>query len=105
MKLRDFMMGVVTGLAAAIIIKEVSEKVSPYKSANDVLNDIKAEFKKESPIDGSWVFMKTENYTNGFMNVPVYRGGISRMKDGEMETFEFAADARTGAVVELNKVN
>lgn len=105
MKLRDFMLGVVTGLAAAIIIKEVSETVSPYKSATDVLNDIKAEFKKESPIDGSWIFMKTENYKNGFIEAPVYRGGISRMKDGQMETFEFAADARTGAVVELNKVN
>lgn len=105
MKLRDFMVGVVTGLAAAIIIKELSEKVSPYKSANEVLNSIKAEFKKESPIDGSWVFMKTENYKNGFIDVPVYRGGISRMNNGEMESFEFAADARTGAVVELNKVN
>ncbi|MEK4230376.1 hypothetical protein [Solibacillus sp. FSL H8-0538] len=104
MKLKDFMLGVVTGLAAAVVIKEVSERVSPYLSANDVLNNIKAEFKKQSPIDGSWIYMKTENFKNGFMEVPVYRGGISRMSDGEMETFEFAADARSGSVLELVKV-
>lgn len=104
MKLRDFMLGVVTGLAAAVIIKEVTEKVSPYKSANEILEDIKADFKKDSPIDGSWIYMKTENFSNGFTEVPVYRGGISRLKDGEMETYEFAADARTGAVVDLQLV-
>ncbi|MGM9951597.1 MAG: hypothetical protein ACI33P_15790 [Lysinibacillus sp.] len=105
MKLRDFMLGVVTGLAAAVIIKEVTETVSPYKSANEILENIKADFKKDSPIDGSWIYMKTENFSNGFTEVPVYRGGISRLKDGEMETYEFAADARTGALVDLQLVN
>ena len=101
MKLRDFVLGVVTGLAAAIIIKEVTEQVSPYKSPNDILEDIKNEFRKDSPIDGSWIYMKTDNFSNGFTKTPVYRGGISRMKDGELERYEFAADARTGAVVDL----
>lgn len=105
MKLRDFMLGVVTGLAAAVIIKEVTEKVSPYKSANEILENIKADFKKDSPIDGSWIYMKIENFSNGFTEVPVYRGGISRLKNGEMETYEFAADARTGAVVDLQLVS
>ncbi len=105
MKLRDFMLGVVTGLAAAVIIKEVTEKVSPYKSANEVLENIKADFKKDSPIDGSWIYMKIENFSNGFTEVPVYRGGISRLKNGEMETYEFAADARTGALVDLQLVS
>ncbi|WP_413363161.1 hypothetical protein [Lysinibacillus sp. 3P01SB] len=105
MKLRDFMLGVVTGLAAAVIIKEVTEKVSPYKSANEILENIKADFKKDSPIDGSWIYMKIENFSNGFTEVPVYRGGISRLNNGEMETYEFAADARTGAVVDLQLVS
>ena len=92
-------------MAAAIIIREVSHKVAPYKSANDVLNDIKAAFKQEGPIDGSWIYMKSENFNTGLMEVPVYRGGISRIADGDLETFEFAADARTGAIMELNKVS
>ena len=48
--------------------------------------------------------MKTEDFTNGIMTTPVYRGGISRMNEGEMQTFEFAADARSGVVVELTEV-
>lgn len=104
MKLQDFLIGVATGIAAAYVIKEVSNKVAPYKSANDVLSDIKAAFKEEGPIDGSWIYMKSENFNTGIMDVPVYRGGISRVKDDELETFEFAADARTGAIMELNKV-
>ena len=104
MKLRDFLIGVVTGLAAALIIKQASEKISPYMPANLVLENIKKEFKKESPIDGSWIFMKTEPFKNGIIELPVYRGGISRMVDGEMETYEFAADATSGVVVELKLV-
>ena len=104
MKLRDFLIGVATGLAAAVIIKEASEKVSPFVPAGQVLENIKREFKKDSPIDGSWIFMKTEDFTNGIITFPVYRGGISRLHEGEMQRFEFAADARSGVVVELTEV-
>lgn len=103
MKLRDFLIGVATGLAAAIIIKETSERISPFVPANQVLENVKAEFKKISPIDGSWIYMKTEDYNNGIMTIPVYRGGISRVVNDELETFEFSADARSGAIVELTK--
>ena len=48
--------------------------------------------------------MKTEDFTNGIITIPVYRGGISRMHEGKMQTFEFAADARSGVVVELTEV-
>ena len=47
--------------------------------------------------------MKTEPFTNNVITMDVYRGGISRMKNGEPEQFEFAADAKTGTVVELTK--
>lgn len=103
MNLRDFLLGVTTGLAAAVIIKEASERIQPYMSANQVLNNIKEAFREESPIDGSWIYMKPENFHNGVMTIPVYRGGISRVKDGEVENIEFAADARSGVIVELTK--
>lgn len=103
MKLRDFLVGVATGLAAAIIIKETTERVSPYVSANSVLNNIKEEFKKQAPIDGSWIYMKTEDYNNGISTFPVYRGGLSCVIDGETKSYEFAADARTGVIVEFKE--
>lgn len=104
MKLRDFLLGVVTGLAAAIVIKEASEKISPYMSANQVLDNIKKEFKKDAPIDGSWILMKVEPFQKGVIELPVYRGGITRMMNGVMETYEFAADAVSGVVVDLKLV-
>ena len=48
--------------------------------------------------------MKTEPYQNNVIAMDVYRGGISRIKNGELEQFEFAADAKTGTVVELIKM-
>lgn len=104
MNLRDFMLGVTTGLAAAVLIKEASERIQPYVSANQVLNNIKEEFRKESPIDGSWIYMKPEDFNNGITTIPVYKGGISRIVDGETENFEFSADARSGVIVDLKKV-
>lgn len=104
MKLRDFLVGVATGLAAAVIIKETSSRISPYVPANNVLNNIKEQFKQQAPIDGSWIYMKTEEFNNGISTFPVYRGGISTIVDGETKSYEFAADAKTGVIVELKEV-
>lgn len=104
MKFRYLALGVVTGLAAAVVAKEVTNRVAPHKSANEVLNIVKEQFKKQAPIDGSWVYMKPETYTNGYAEVPVYKGGISRVVNGEMENYEFAADAKTGFILELQQV-
>lgn len=104
MKLRDFLIGVAAGLTAAVIIKEASEKISPYTSADKVLENIKAQFKALSAIDGSWILMQPENYTDGIISTEVYRGGISRTVNDTNEYFEFAADARTGVVVHLQRM-
>ena len=48
-KLRDFAIGVVTGLAVAVIIKEISDRALPYKSADEILVELKQQFKKDFP--------------------------------------------------------
>ncbi len=103
MKLTDFLAGVLTGVAAGIVVSETIDRVNQNVSADSVLNTIKDAFKNEGPIDGSWIVMKTEPFTNNVITMDVYRGGISRIKEGELEQFEFAADAKTGTVVELIK--
>ena len=103
MKLSDFLAGVLTGVAAGIVVSETIDRVNQNVSADSVLNTIKDAFKNEGPIDGSWIVMKTEPFTNNVITMDVYRGGISRIKEGELEQFEFAADAKTGTVVELIK--
>lgn len=103
MKLKNFFAGVLTGVAAGIVVNEVIDRVDPNVSADSVLKDIKSKFIKEGPIDGSWIVMKTEPYQNNVISMDVYRGGISRIINGELEQFEFVADAKTGTIVELTK--
>lgn len=105
MKVKDFALGIVTGVAAAIVVKELSNRAVPYANPNTILANVKSEFKKQAPIDGSWIYMKTEKFNNGLTEIPVFKGGITRTIEGEIENFEFAADARSGALVNIEQVN
>lgn len=104
MKLKDFLSGVLTGVATGIVVGKIIDQVDPNIAADSVLNTIKDFFKEEGPIDGSWIVMKPELFENNVIKMDVYRGGISRIKNGELEQFEFAANARTGTVVELKQI-
>ena len=104
MKLRDFAIGVVAGLAAAVIIKEISDRALPYKSADQILADLKQQFKKDGHIEGSWIFMKPEYFQNGYTSIPAYRGGITQIIDGESKNFEFVVDAHQGILLEVKVV-
>lgn len=104
MKVNNFLAGVLTGIAAGIVVSETIDRLNKNVPADIVLNTVKQAFTNEGPIDGSWIVMKTEPFINNVISMDVYRGGISRIKNGELEQFEFAADARTGTVVELVKL-
>ena len=104
MKFKDFLAGILTGVAAGIVVSKVIDRVDPNVPADSVLKTIKDSFKEEGPIDGSWIVMKPEPFQNKVINMTVYRGGISRIKNGELEQFEFAANSTTGTVVELTKI-
>ncbi|OCS88300.1 peptidase M4 [Caryophanon tenue] len=104
MNLRDFLLGVATGVAVSVLVNQTTERVSPYMSSDRVLQGIKDEFRKESPIDATWIYAKPETIKHTVGELPVYRGGISRVVEGETESFEFTADARSGVVVDLVRV-
>lgn len=103
MKLKDFLAGVLTGIAAGIVVNEAISRFNQNVAADTVLKNVKEAFVKEGPIDGSWIVMKAEPYSNNVISMDVYRGGISRIKNGELEQYEFIADASTGTVIELSK--
>ncbi|WP_427137154.1 hypothetical protein [Psychrobacillus psychrodurans] len=104
MKLRDYMMGLGTGIVIGVIASKATNKMDFNRSAELVLNEIKNSFKQEGPIDGSWIYMTPEKFQKAAISMEVYKGGISRVKNGELEQFEFAADAKTGSVVDLVKI-
>lgn len=104
MKTRDLLIGFATGAAVAFLVKEAYDRKEKLYPADDVLKQVKSAFKEEGPIDGSWIFMKTEPYQQHAITTEVYKGGITRHKDDELEQFEFLADAYSGAVLEVSKV-
>ncbi|MFC4355876.1 PepSY domain-containing protein [Chryseomicrobium palamuruense] len=104
MKIRDYMMGLGTGVVIGVVAAQAASKYIPSVTADQVLEQVKAEFKKEGPIDGSWVYMKTEPFHVGVIETEVFKGGISRMKNGVTENFEFSADAKTGTILEIKQL-
>ncbi|ANU12677.1 hypothetical protein B481_1284 [Planococcus halocryophilus Or1] len=104
MRNRDLLIGFATGIAATYLVKELYNRSEKLYPADDVLKEVKSAFKEEGPIDGSWIFMKTEPYKQHALTTEVYKGGITRHKEDELQQFEFLADAFTGAVIEVKQV-
>ncbi|TQR18401.1 hypothetical protein [Psychrobacillus vulpis] len=104
MKIRDYMLGLGTGVIIGVLASQAAKKMDINKSAELVLKEIKNSFKQEGPIDGSWIYMSPEPFQKEAIQLHVYRGGISRIKNGQLEQFEFAADTKTGTVVDLVKL-
>ncbi|MEH7442524.1 PepSY domain-containing protein [Bacillus sp. JJ1122] len=99
MNWKIFFIGVGAGLAGAYAVKELASQKETV-SADKVLNHAKSVFKKSGPISGSWINMKAELYTKPPLEYQVYKGGISRNVDGQVEQYEFIADASTGAILD-----
>lgn len=104
MRNRDLLIGFATGIAATYLVTELYSRSEKLYPADDVLKEVKSAFKEEGPIDGSWIFMKTEPYKQHALTTEVYKGGITRHKEDELQQFEFLADAYTGAVIEVKQV-
>ncbi|MBF4499798.1 MULTISPECIES: PepSY domain-containing protein [Savagea] len=103
MKLKDFILGIATGVAATIAVQQAMTQISKYAPADNVLNEVKNAFLKEGPIEGSWIVMQPEEYQNGILTTEVYRGGITRLDNGNLQQFEFVADAKTGTLLNVTE--
>jgi predicted small secreted protein len=98
MNLKTFVIGAAVGLLGGYVLKNISaQKVDPEK----ILDQIKRHFKKQGPIQGSWIHTEVEPYENGTFRYQVYKGGISRQMNGENEQYEFIADASTGTILDV----
>ena len=104
MNWKTFLLGVGAGLAGAYAVKELAAQKETV-SADKVLNHAKAAFKKSGPISGSWINMNAEPYSKFPIEYQIYRGGISRNVDGQVEQYEFIADASTGAILDAYPLN
>ena len=97
---KSFLFGAAVGVIGGYILSEtLEEKLS--LSGETVLSNVKQAFKKEGTIDGSWIQMQPENYQKYAIKTKVFRGGISKVENGERQQYEFLADAYTGTVIDL----
>lgn len=103
MNWKSFLFGTTIGAIGGFLLHKLLDEQVPL-SGETVLHRVKEEFKKDGPIDGSWMQMQPENYEKYPLQLKVYRGGITRTKNGEKQQFEFVADAHTGSVIDIQQL-
>ena len=89
-----------SGLAGFLIGKLLGNR---KMSANKILRRIRRDFRTEGPVAGSWIEHFTKPYQPFAFKTDVYRGGISRIEDGQVVNYNFLADAHTGTLLQLDR--
>ncbi|MEI5908823.1 PepSY domain-containing protein [Bacillus spongiae] len=103
MNWKPFLIGAAVGITSVYLLRE-STKTKTYISSEKVLQKVKDTFKAKGPINGSWIHMEPENYEITPMTSKIYRGGISRHRNGNNEHYEFIADAHTGTIMDISLI-
>ncbi|MGD6802636.1 hypothetical protein ACQCVK_18205 [Rossellomorea vietnamensis] len=104
MNWKSFLLGAGVGIAGGYLLKETLDTQTLH-SPEKVLQTMKTAFKKEGPINGSWIGMVPESYEVYPIKTKVYRGGISRHKDGALQQYEFIADSKTGTILNIHQLS
>ncbi|WP_146622346.1 hypothetical protein [Enterococcus florum] len=73
-------------------------------SPDDILTQVKKAFLAEGPIEGSWISFETKPMRKFAIKMNGVEGGITRLEDGKLVSYEFLADAKTGAVLTIDRL-
>ena len=68
-----------------------------------MINPLQTSFLKEGAIEGAWISFEKEPIRKFAVRSSAYRGGLSRIEDGETVYYEFLADAHTGTVLDISR--
>jgi len=103
MNWKSFFLGAAVGIVGGYVTKEILNQKT-YVSPEKVLEHVKKQFKQNGPISGSWIHMVAEPYEKQQITYRVYKGGISKNNDGVNEQYEFIADASTGTILDIRRL-
>lgn len=75
-----------------------------YLTPNAILDEVKQAFRKESTIEGAWINEHPHKHSQFAIHTMVYSGGLSRMEDEKLVSYEFIADAKTGSILKMQRL-
>lgn len=96
---KRFIAGLGIGLAAGYLLGPSIRNgtISPERA----LKEIKKTVSQTYAISGSWIHMIPETVELNQITFSVYRGGISTTNEAGTTQYEFLADTKTGALLDL----
>ena len=100
MKLRDLAIGAVIGFACGYAAKTLISN-NQLQSPDDILDAVKRKMNETGKVIGSWILMTPEPFEKNGLQTNVFKGGLTRILDGEQKQYEFFADAKTGTLIEM----
>lgn len=77
---------------------------SRQMSANRILRIVRNDFKREGQITGSWIDHQAAPFQRFAVKTSAYQGGLTRKEDDKLVNYEFKADAYTGSLLELKRI-
>ncbi|MGM7720806.1 PepSY domain-containing protein [Metabacillus sp. Hm71] len=102
MKGKYFLLGLGLGIASTYLL---SNQLKPMSISSDkALELVKKAFKEKGPIDGSWIYTIPETFSNEHLSYQVFKTGISRTVNDQLEQYEAFIDTKTGAIVHVEKI-
>lgn len=75
------------------------------QTGNQILQQVIADFKHEGTVEGSWIDHHSFPYQRFATKTMVYRGGIQRREDDQMIDYVFLADAYTGSILKIQRLD
>lgn len=103
MKGKYFFLGLGLGIASTYLLKD---QIKPMSISSDkALELVKKAFKAKGPIDGSWIYTHPETYSNEHLSYEVFKAGVSRTVNNQLEQYEAFVDTKTGTIVHVEQIS
>lgn len=92
--------------AGAVLGAWATSKWFEHKNVDGdiIVQNVRKLFQVVGTIEGSWIEMEPVFLDSPDFYGYVYYGGVTRKEEDELVQYEFYADAKTGAVIDLYKI-
>lgn len=104
MSRNKYVLAISLGFALGYFIKGQTHQNHKKLSPEKALHYVKETFQKHGPINGAWIYMKSQRIKKNGLIYRVYRGGFSRNMDGNEHQFEYYADVTTSTIIHVEEL-